>query len=108
MVKVTLFSLNFIKKELLTDGIYAYYFDRRSIAFDFQAGQYMQLTLSHTDVDDRGSSRFFTIASSPSEKDFLMITSRRGRSSFKKALFSLQAGDVVQVFGPIGAFVLPE
>jgi ferredoxin-NADP reductase len=106
MVRAKLFSLNFLKKELISAGIYGYYFDRSKVEFDFMPGQYIQLTLPHTDVDERGSSRFFTIASSPTEKDYLMITSRKGRSSFKKALFELKPGDKVQFFGPMGAFVL--
>lgn len=102
-----LFFVQFSRKEQICDRVFSYYFVRPH-AFHFQAGQYIQMTLPHADPDERGSSRFFTIASSPTEKDFLMITSRKGKSSFKRAMFALTPGTSVQFFGPIGKFVLEE
>lgn len=101
-------ELRFIKREHLTTDIYAYYFDRHQVEFTFLAGQYVQLTLPHKNADERGSSRYFTITSSPTEKDYVIITTRVGKSSFKKALFQLEPGMKVQFFGPIGTFLLTE
>lgn len=102
-----IYPVVFIKKLQINSSVYAFYFSLPK-DFVYTAGQYIQMTLLHDDVDERGSSRFFTISSSPTEKEYLMITSRKGWSSFKKALFSLKKGDTVQIFGPMGTFVLPE
>ncbi len=68
--------------------------------FRFYAGQYL-------DVEINGDTRAFTISSSPVE-DFLMITTRKGISQFKKALESLKAGDMITTSHPAGTFTLDE
>jgi ferredoxin-NADP reductase len=105
MSSANIFLLKFLKKEHINKDIYCYFFDIQQIDFQFKSGQYIQMTLPHNNSDDRGTSRFFTIASSPTEKKYLMITSRKGKSSFKKTLFDLKPGTTVQFFGPIGTFV---
>jgi ferredoxin-NADP reductase len=100
------FAMTFIKRELIKDDGYSFYFAANG-TLSFIAGQYMQISLTQKSMDDRGSSRFFTIASSPTE-NYLMITTKRGSSSFKKALFALKENDTVQAFGPMGKFVLEE
>jgi ferredoxin-NADP reductase len=74
----------------------------------YQAGQYIRLAIPHPDSDDRGTSRYFTLSSAPSER-LVMITTRVSRpgSSFKRALASLREGDVVDGTGPGGRFVYP-
>lgn len=105
----TAFQLPFIKKEQQTEDTYSFFFDRSAYQFDFLPGQYIRMVLPHTDSDDRGSSRFFTIASSPHEKNILMITTRIMKSTFKKTLADLSPGQFVNFWGPIGQFVLhPE
>lgn len=108
MSQVKVFHLPFIKKELVQSDVYSYFFELKNTDFTFQPGQYIQMNLPHPDPDDRGSWRFFTITSSPTEKDYLMITCRKGKSSFKRALFALTPGTSVQFYGPIGKFVLEE
>jgi ferredoxin-NADP reductase len=66
------------------------------------------MTLDIYRPDNRGSSRFFTIASSPLEKKYLMITTKIIQSSFKKRLMTLKSQELVKFFGPIGAFILNE
>ena len=39
--------------------------------FSFLPGQYLEWTLGHDNTDDRGNRRYFTIASSPTEKIFI-------------------------------------
>ncbi len=112
------FLLPFLKKEQIAKDIYSFFFDRTKGGFsakggpatswDFLPGQYIRLVLPHKNPDDRGTSRFFTIASSPLEKDILMITTRIIQSTFKKTLFALKPGENGQFFGPIGTFFLDE
>lgn len=57
--------------------------------------------------DKLGNSRTFTISSSPTE-DFVMITTKKGVSKFKKAMEKLKSGDVINTTHPIGTFTLDE
>lgn len=99
------FISRLIKKEQLTGDTYAFYFGRPR-NFEFIPGQYVKMVLSIENPDDRGTSRFFSLSSSPTEKDHLMITTRILQSSFKKTLGNLPVGAEVQMRGPHGMFVL--
>ena len=99
------FSLPFIKKEQVAVDTWSYFFDKSSVAYDFLPGQYNRVSLPVSATDGLGNSRMFTIASSPEEK-YLMVTSRRGVSDFKNALFALTPGTPVQFFGPLGGFTI--
>lgn len=102
------FQLPFLRKEQQARNAFSFYFDRRDMDFDFLPGQYNRVTLSIKAADGRGASRFFTIASSPLEKDHLVITTKAESSDFKKKFFSLAPGEKVQFFGPHGGFVLRD
>lgn len=76
--------------------------------FKWTPGQYLIYTLDHTKKDLRGKQRFFTISSSPFQKN-PTITTRifaKNASSFKKKLNSLKIGDTIKAKGPDGDFVL--
>ena len=74
--------------------------------FDYKPGQYIVLTLDGVKNDPRGNFRDFSIASSPTEKGFLMISTKISDSFFKQKLKSLDKNDKVKVKGPFGQFVL--
>ena len=101
------FTSKLIKKEQLINDTYSFTFARSS-TFEFIPGQYIKMVLNIDNPDDRGVSRFFTIASSPTEREHLMITTRLIQSSFKKKLESLPIGAEVQMRGPHGMFILDE
>lgn len=73
----------------------------------WQAGQYLHYVLPHSNPDDRGIERWFTIASAPFEKHIQVTTrfTQQGGSTFKKALRSMKIGDLVEADGPKGEFV---
>lgn len=110
------FILPFLKKEQVAHDAYAFYFDRikrgSAVAeepdLDFLPGQYVKMFLDVQNPDDRGSSRSFSIASSPLEKDYVMITTRIIQSAFKKTLANLTPGVQVKFFGPNGRFVFDD
>jgi ferredoxin-NADP reductase len=102
------FMLPFVKKEQLAKDTFSFYFDRRESDFDFLPGQYIRLVLPHDLPDDRGTSRFFTISSSPLEKETIRLTTKLPQSTFKKTLFTLKSGYPASFFGPMGRFVLDE
>lgn len=78
--------------------------------FSFAPGQYLEWVLHHPHTDSRGIKRYFTIASSPTEKD-LQISTRLAperSSSFKLALKAMQSGDEISASELDGDFVLPQ
>ncbi|MFA5159600.1 MAG: FAD-binding oxidoreductase [Candidatus Omnitrophota bacterium] len=70
---------------------------------DFQAGQFMQVTLA---VNGCEQSKYFSFSSSPTEKGYFEFTKKITRSEFSKALKRLKAGDTLTVKMPMGKFVL--
>ncbi|MCL5003708.1 MAG: RnfABCDGE type electron transport complex subunit D [Patescibacteria group bacterium] len=75
----------------------------------FSPGQYMEWTLPHPSIDARGNRRYFTLASSPTEK-FLRIGVKfySPPSSFKEALMALNPGAKVTAGSLAGDFTLPK
>jgi len=77
-------------------------------AIKFRAGQYLEWTLSLKHPDNRGNRRYFTIASSPTEKEIhLGVKFYPEPSTFKKSLFELKPGDKIMASQLAGDFVLP-
>ncbi len=77
---------------------------------DFLPGQYFYYTLPKLKFEDsRGPTRHFTISSSPTEGNFLRLTTQlRKQSGYKQTLDSLKLGDVIKGEGPEGTFTLDE
>lgn len=68
----------------------------------WDAGEYLEIELTHKNVDDRGIKRYFSISAAPSE-GIVMITTRffdEKASSFKKAFFGLKTGESIEVKKP--------
>ncbi len=107
MVDVAKRYLTFIKKEKVSVDTFSFYFER-PVGFNYLPGQYMKIILNKKIDDERGNSRYFTICSSPTEKDYLMITTKIIQSSFKKNLAELLGGEKVEFHGPYGTFVLDQ
>jgi ferredoxin-NADP reductase len=99
--------VSFIRKEQVAEKTFSFFFDRGGADFDRLPGQYIRMILPHESPDTRGTSRFFTVASSPT-KDEIMITTKVIESTFKKTLASLVPDQEVNFFGPLGSFVLDE
>ncbi|MBI2607852.1 MAG: RnfABCDGE type electron transport complex subunit D [Candidatus Doudnabacteria bacterium] len=96
------------KKEALTPSIVNFWFAPQK-PFAFSPGQFLEYTLPHPSSDARGIRRYFTITSSPTEKDIL-ITSRFSEkgSSFKLKLRQMKVDE--QIIGSYlaGDFILPQ
>ncbi len=76
----------------------------------FAAGQYLEWTLPHKNGDSRGSRRYFTIASSPTEETINLGIkySPNASSSFKKALVAMDPQTFITASQLSGEFVLPK
>lgn len=103
MQKASKIEPEFVKKIKLSKDTYEFYFSRPA-GFEFKAGQYLKWTLPIKNPDSRGSSRYFTISSSPENPKYLTITTRVIKSSFKKKLLRLKKGERAKAFGPLGYF----
>jgi len=79
------------------------------IPLSFKPGQYLEWTLGHKKVDLRGNRRYFTIASSPTEKEILLgVKFYEKPSSFKTALAQMKENDIIIASQLSGDFVLPR
>ncbi len=75
----------------------------------FQPGQYAEWTLAHENPDGRGNRRYFTISSSPTEKELQIgIKIFSDSSSFKKNLAAMNVGNTITVSHATGDFLLPK
>lgn len=75
----------------------------------FIPGQYMEWTLPHKGADSRGNRRYFSIGSSPTEKELLLgVKFYNPSSSYKKVLANMQKGDEIIAAQLAGDFVLPK
>jgi ferredoxin-NADP reductase len=74
----------------------------------YAPGQYMEWTLGHADPDSRGNRRYFTLASSPTERDLrLGVKFYKNSSSYKKALGAMDSKVEIVAAQLAGDFVLP-
>ena len=79
----------------------------RPASFRFAAGQHIQVQLPGlAHADPRGSSRVFSIASSPNDQEKISIAFRRSASGFKRSLEQLPLGGQVLFEGAHGFFTL--
>jgi ferredoxin-NADP reductase len=93
-------NIAFIKKQHEAQNAYTFVFKKPS--FGFKAGQHFIFVLKHDNPDNRKQMRIFSISSAPSDQYFTITARYFGKqsSSFKKAMFAMQAGDTISVRGP--------
>lgn len=76
----------------------------------WQAGQYLRYKIDDPHPDERGNTRYFTIASAPFEK-LVRLTTRFAKekgSRFKENLKNLAVGAEIEAEGPRGSFIVSE
>ncbi len=102
------FALTLKEKDQIAPDIYDYVFESKE-KIPFTPGQYMEWTLDQPHPDSRGSRRYFTLASSPTENNIRIgVKFNLPQSTYKKALAALNPGDQISVFSVAGDFVLPS
>lgn len=97
-----------VRKERLTPTVSTFWFKPDS-DLDYNPGQFVEVSLPHSNPDERGVNRWFTLSSSPTE-ELLAITTKLADapSSFMHALFDMKPGSIVQMSEAMGDFVLPQ
>lgn len=100
-------SLELVSKEKLQEtDIMTFKLSRDKV--DFAAGQYAFFKLDGISGDAKGPVRHFSIASSPTEQGYLIISTRIRDTPYKQKLASLQEGNEILAWGPQGEFVLHD
>lgn len=104
----TRYSLTLKRKKEIAPTIWEFLFEPVR-PFQYIAGQFMEWSLPHKHADNRGTRRYFTIASSPSEKDIMLAVKIPEKpSSFKSALKNLPIGESMYETSLEGDFIEPE
>jgi ferredoxin-NADP reductase/Na+-translocating ferredoxin:NAD+ oxidoreductase RnfD subunit len=95
------------KREIATD-VWEFTFEKPT-GFSFQAGQYLEWMLPHTNTDSRGERRYFTIASSPTEEVVrLALKFVYNGSTYKARLRNMEPGESIIASQLAGDFLLPR
>ncbi len=96
------------EKIKIAPGIYDFVFGLEKPP-SYLAGQYMEWTLPQKNPDSRGSRRYFTLASSPTEDNLRIgIKLYPNPSSFKKSLMDLPKDSEIIASQLSGEFTLPK
>jgi ferredoxin-NADP reductase/Na+-translocating ferredoxin:NAD+ oxidoreductase RnfD subunit len=99
-------SLALSKAHKLTSDTYAFLFPRPK-GYKYNPGQYLEWSLPHPNTDNRGNRRYFSLASSPTEDELMVLVKFHiPPSSFKKQMLSMNQGDKIIANQTAGDFVI--
>ena len=101
------FVLKLKLKRLIARDTYEFVFETPG-DLQYQAGQYMEWTLPHEQMDDRGNRRYFSLSSIPSEDPAFAIKYYEPPSSYKKNLLMMSVGSTLSATNLAGDFMLPK
>ncbi len=100
-------SLPLVGRREIADRTVSFAFELGGQSFPFKPGQHVQIIQGvPLYQDEKGNSRFFSIASSPDDP-LLLVATRLTGSAFKRSLAEVALGTRVDVQGPMGSFFLP-
>jgi ferredoxin-NADP reductase len=93
----------------VADETAAFVFEFAGVPFEFKAGQTCDVTLPEPKYHDaKGTTRTFSIASSPADLPHIMFATRLTGSAFKRSLVEAAAGAEIEIEGPFGSFTLHQ
>lgn len=96
------------QKVRLAPTVYNFVFSTDT-TMKFTPGQYLEWTLEHHKPDNRGNRRYFTIASSPTEKEIIMgVKFYNPASSYKQSMLGMKTGTKILAGQLSGDFTLPK
>jgi ferredoxin-NADP reductase/Na+-translocating ferredoxin:NAD+ oxidoreductase RnfD subunit len=97
------------EKIRLTPDTIDFVFNPNYKKFSYAPGQYMEWTMPHKSTDSRGNRRYFTLASSPTEKDIRIgVKFYEKSSSYKEALLEINHSTLMVASQVSGDFTLPK
>lgn len=96
------------EKIQIAPDIYEFIF-QPVVKLSFLPGQYMEWTLGHNNQDSRGSRRYFTLASSPTENNLRIgVKFYPNSSSYKKNMLIMNSTQSIVAAQLSGEFTLPK
>src|SRR5579872_2016064 len=102
---MTGFTTKLFRREEVAEGTLSFHFERPS-GFDFEAGQYADVTLiDPQETDKEGDTRSFSIASPPFANELVFVTRMRD-TAFKRSLKTLPLTAEVKISPAAGSFTL--
>lgn len=102
------YMLTLKNKNRIGNDIYDFVF-RSNWSMKFRPGQYLEWTLGHAKPDTRGNRRYFTLASSPTERDVhLGVKFYQNSSTFKRTMLAMRPGSQISASQLSGDFTLPK
>jgi ferredoxin-NADP reductase/Na+-translocating ferredoxin:NAD+ oxidoreductase RnfD subunit len=105
--RVRLFPVLTQKLRIATNSVDFVFNPGKRLAY--RPGQYMEWTLPHSHIDNRGNRRYFTLASSPTEPTLrLGVKFYEPGSSYKKAMLGMTSTTEIVAAQVAGDFVLPK
>lgn len=105
----TLLELPIVERREIAEGTIEVRLGLEKNKFRFHSGQYIRVTVPHLLKEDpKGNRRDFSLASSPTETDWLAIAYRLSDSGTKQTLLHSPLGTKVLAEGPFGLFTLPQ
>lgn len=75
---------------------------------NYLPGQYLEWTLPHQEMDDRGNRRYFSLSSTKGENPTFAMKYYEPPSSYKKSLMNMQVGQSMSATSLAGDFTLPK
>lgn len=100
--------VRFERKEELAPSVWQYFFVPER-PLDYIPGQYVDVRIPHTNPDNRGMSRTFSLITLPSEPLIsFAVKFEQPSSTYKLALQSLRPGDGVTITDAMGDVILPK
>jgi ferredoxin-NADP reductase len=101
------YQMTLVDRQRIARDTMAFWFDTNGANFEFRAGQHADFVATRP-CKESGSdnSRTFSLASSPNDKEPIMIATRMRKTAFKTALKGAALGTKFMVSRPRGSFTL--
>jgi ferredoxin-NADP reductase len=101
------YQMSLVDRQRVARDTMAFWFDADGVSFEFRAGQHAEFAFTHPCMgSESDSSRTFSIASSPLDKEPIMIAMRMRKTAFKSVLKAAALGTKFIVSRPRGSFTL--
>ena len=101
------YQMTLMDRQRIARDTMAFWFDTNGARFEFRAGQHADFVFTHPCTgSESDNSRTFSLASSPHDKEPIMIALRMRKTAFKSALKAAALGTKFIVSRPRGSFTL--
>src|ERR1700675_4847178 len=96
------YQMTLMDRQRIARDTMAYLFDTNGVPYEFRAGQHADFVFG----SEGDNSRTFSLASSPLDKEPIMVAMRMRKTAFKSALKAAAIGTKFIVSRPRGSFTL--